>query len=610
MAKVAVDCDTSALTLMADAAFQAKGRGLNSIPVRFALMGIVVGAIAFGLQYWLVFGDRLAGMSVSDWSTVALLLALPASVTFLAARKLAGMIGALRNSTLAILQGEINSPVDVDCACEVGGLADSFRAMVARLNSNILRMNILAYTDNVTGLPNRAVINHVLDLARKKGPDNCKGSMFFIDLDGFKRINDTFGHDAGDELLRKASLRIVEQGFGVQRDELDNCTTAFGELCTTCPSSLVFARFAGDEFVALLPGEREDAELEEVGRTIIAALNEPFEIFGNEIRIGASIGIATIDQGVEDPRDLLVHSDIAMYRAKEQGRNCIAFFDVDLKAKVAERAELEKDLRRALERDELSLNFQPKLCARTNAIVGVEALARWHHPTKGAISPDIFIPIAEQSGSMGELGDTVLRLSALQARAWGKTGLQLPIAVNVSPVQFESPELVRDILACLERFAIDPAMIELEITETLAMFDYAASKRRVDELRATGVRVAIDDFGTGYSNLSQLARLNVDTIKIDRSLVKGIGQNAKSEAMLEATINMAKALGHVIVAEGIETMEQLAALQALGCDQVQGFFVARPMTAIDLNAWMTSRNANGVGSMQSDLFVRISAAQR
>ena len=609
MTKIAVDSENSALSLMADAGFQAKGRGLNSIPVRFALMGIIVGAIAFGLQYWFVFGDRLVGMSMSQWGTVALLLALPASVTFLAARKLAGMIGALRNSTLAILQGEINSPVDVDCACEVGALADSFRAMVARLNSNILRMNMLAYTDNVTNLPNRAVINHVLELARKKGPGNCKVSMFFIDLDGFKRINDTFGHDAGDELLRKTSLRIVEHGFGVPRDQLESCTTAFGELCTTCPSRLVFARFAGDEFVALLPGEREDAELEEFGRAIIAALHDPFEIFGNEVRIGASIGIATIDRGVEDPRDLLVHSDIAMYRAKEQGRNCFAFFDVNLKAKVAERAELEKDLRRALECDELSLNFQPKLCASTNAIVGVEALARWDHPNKGAISPNIFVPIAEQSGSIGKLGDRVLCLSALQSQAWSKTGLVLPVAVNVSPVQFESPELVREILRCLERFAIDPAMIELEITETLAMFDYAASKRRVDELRATGVRVAIDDFGTGYSNLSQLARLNVDTIKIDQSLVKGIGQNTKSEAMLEATINMAKALGHLIVAEGIETMEQLATLRALGCDQVQGFFVARPMTAIDLDAWMTSRNANGIGSMQNDLFLRLKAAR-
>lgn len=193
------------MTVPEDPAFGTKGRGLNSIPIRFALMSLVVCVLGFGLQLWFVFGDRLAGLTNAHWALIVTTLCLPAGVTFLAARQLAGMIGALRNSTLAILQGEINSPVDVDCACEVGGLADSFRAMVARLNGNILRMNILAYTDSVTGLPNRAVINHVLELARQRGPQNCKGAMFFIDLDGFKRINDTFGHDAGDELLRLAS---------------------------------------------------------------------------------------------------------------------------------------------------------------------------------------------------------------------------------------------------------------------------------------------------------------------------------------------------------------------------------------------------------------------
>lgn len=370
----------------------------------------------------------------------------------------------------------------------------------------------------------------------------------------------------------------------------------------------MFARFAGDEFVALLPGERSTAELATVGKAILEALNEPFEVFGNEIRIGASIGIATLDRGVDDPRDLIVHADIAMYHAKEKGRNCIAFFDVDLKAKVAERADLEKDLRRALERDELSLNFQPKLCAKTNAIVGVEALARWHHPTKGAIPPDRFIPIAEQSGSMTELGDCVLRMAISQVRCWTEGGMQLPVAVNVSPVQFEAPDLVRDILGCLDRFAVDPALVELEITETLAMFDYASSKRRIDELRAEGVRVAIDDFGTGYSNLSQLARLSIDTVKIDRSLINGIGQNSKAEAMLDATVNIARALGHNIVAEGIETLEQLIMLRELGCDQIQGFYIARPMTASDLGSWLSSRSGNGVGALRENILPRINAA--
>ena len=601
MDQTTFDRETGAVTLYPDPGAGKKGRGLNSIPIRFALMSVVVGSIGFGLQFWFVLGSRLEGLGTGDWAILMVALCLPAGVTFFAARKLAGMIGALRNSTLAILKGDINSPVDVDCACEVGGLADSFRAMVARLNSNILRMNILAYTDSVTGLPNRAVINHVLELASKKGPEDCKGAMFFIDLDGFKRINDTFGHDAGDELLRQASLRIVEGGFGVRRDDLDSCTTAFGELCTICPTKLVFARFAGDEFVALLPGQHGRDELANVGQAILQALDQPFDVFGNEISIGASIGVATIDRGINDPRDLIVHADIAMYRAKENGRNCVAFFDVDLKERVAERAELEKDLRYALENDQLTLEFQPKLCTVTNAITGVEALARWHHPSKGVIVPDRFIPIAEKSGSMTKLGDSVLRLALAQARSWNENGQRIPVAVNVSPVQFESPDLVVDILSTLDDFDVDPELLELEITETLAMFDYRASKRRIDELRSHGVRVAIDDFGTGYSNLSQLARLSVDTIKIDQSLVNGIGQNSKAEAMLEATINMARALGYNIVAEGIETLEQLNALQVLGCNQIQGYFVAKPATASDLAVWLSDRGANTVGKLQQSL---------
>ena len=601
MAQKNTKSDTDVIALTSDSSFQAKGRGLNSIPIRFALMGLVVCSIGFALQVRYVFGANLGEFSGIEIAIAAVTLSLPAAITYFAARKLAGMIGALRNSTIAILQGEINSPVDVDCNCEVGGLADSFRAMVARLNSNILRMNILAFTDSVTGLPNRTVINHVLNLTKSKGPENCRGALFFIDLDGFKRVNDTYGHDAGDELLRATSQRLIEAGFGIRRDELDTCTTTFGELCQSCPTSLVFARFAGDEFVALLPGEFDEAQLAEIGARLLAALQQPFQIFANEIAIGASVGIALIDERVTDPSDLIVHADIAMYEAKERGRNRVAFFDANLKERAAQRIELEKELRQALERDELTLNFQPRTLVSDNSVAGVEALARWFHPTKGAVPPSRFIPIAEQSGCMAALGDSVLRLSVAQAKSWGQAGINVPVAVNVSPIQFESRDLVASVSALLTEHDLDPAQLELEITETLAMFDYAASKRRIDELRALGVRLAIDDFGTGYSNLSQLSRLNVDMIKIDRSLVTGIGVNGKAEALLNATIGMGHALGLTIVAEGIETLDQLRVLQELRCDQVQGFFIARPMIASDLITWQAHRFADGIGAMRTEL---------
>ncbi len=584
-----------------------KGRGINSIPVRFALMTAVVCLFAFASRYFFLLEPKPASLSIGQVTVGVLTLALPPAVTFLAARKLAAMIAALRQSTLAILDGEIDSPVNVDCACEVGGLADSFRAMVARLNGNILRMNVLAYTDSVTGLPNRAVINHVLDLARQKAPGECKGAVFFIDLDGFKRVNDTYGHDAGDELLRLASKRIVENGFGVDLDRLETCTTAFGELCRSCPETLVFARFAGDEFVGLLPGDRSEANLREIAENILKSLRQPFSVFGNEVRICASIGIASANLST-DPRDLVVHADMAMYRAKETGRNCVSFFDLELKHRVAERTELEKDLRDALERDQLHLNFQPKVCARTHALVGVEALARWDHPRRGPIGPDQFVPIAEQSGSMIALGEAVLRMAARQGQNWSEAGEPIPIAINVSPVQFHCPRLVENVLSALERSHLDPALLELELTETLAMADYATTKHRLDTLRAEGVRIAIDDFGTGYSNLSQLARLNFDLIKIDRSLVSGIGMNGKSEAMLNATVNMAHALGYKVVAEGIENQEQMAFLASIGCDQFQGFHFARPMLASDLIPWAKDRLVGHAGGNIETLHQRSNAA--
>lgn len=597
--------DADPLAFTQDETFRAKGRGLNSIPVRFALMGVVVGSIAFALQYHFVFSDRVDDLSPGDIALIALTVCLPAVVTFFAARNLAGMIGALRTSTLAILKGEINRPVDVDCACEVGGLADSFRAMVARLNNNILRMNILAYTDSVTGLPNRTVVNHVLDLIKQNGMEKCRATMFFIDLDGFKRINDTFGHDAGDEMLRAASQRIVEHGFGIERGDLETCTTAFGELCQSCPSKLVFARFAGDEFVAILPGDLTKNEAGQIGQAIVKALDAPFPIFGNDIRIGASVGIACLDETVSDPRNLLVHADIAMYRAKEQGRNCVAFFDVELKAQVEERNLLEKELREALDRNELTVHFQPRICSRTHKVQGVEALARWDHPTRGMIPPDVFIPLAEQTGCMAQLGDTMLRLAARQAREWQQAGLRIPVAVNMSPAQFDSPELVADIIAILEDIQLDQDLLELEITETLAMRDFAASKRRIDNLRMVGLRIAIDDFGTGYSNLSQLSRLNIDIIKIDRSLVAGIGRNDKAEALLKATIGMAHALGLTVVAEGIEQVEQLHMLRGMGCDQVQGFYIAHPMPAEEFQSWNDRYARGGLDSVLDYMEARL-----
>lgn len=586
-----------------------KGKGLNSIPIRFALMAAVFTTLCALAQFYYLKPFSGGGSKTIILTMIGVTILLPAAITFLAANKLANAIRALRTSTEAIIAGDTNSPVDVDCACEVGGLADSFRAMIGRLNNNILRMNVLAYTDPVTGLANRAVISHILGLvAKTRGTDECKGTMLFIDLDGFKRVNDTLGHEAGDELLRQVSDRIIDRGFEITRDEIDSCTTTFGELCQTCPENIVFARFAGDEFVALLPGEEDEQRLAAKAASILKAVNEPFSIHGNELRISASIGIARVPIDTDDPEQLLSYADIAMYAAKEAGKNQYRFFDASLKDLAIERSQIEADLRKAIETDELTLHYQPKLDTTTLELVGVEALVRWEHPSKGMIPPDRFIFIAEQSGLMPALGSSILRMAARQARRWVDEGRATRIAVNVSAVQFERPGLVPEILATLDRYKVDPNLIEIEITESMVMSDFAAAKARMDQLVAAGVVISIDDFGTGYSNLSQLSRLPFKVLKIDKSLIDGLGENVKSEAIVTAIILMAHALSHKVVAEGIETAAQHNFLKKLGCDQVQGFLFGRAMPAGKFVDWHLDRASNPVAAIRDSITEKLVAA--
>ncbi len=591
------------------ALLEAKGKGLNSIPIRFSLMSAVFTTACAIVQYFILRPSGTDALQPAAITMIAVTIALPAMVTFLAANRLAGLIRALRKSTEAITAGDFDSPVDIDCACEVGGLADSFRAMVSRLNSNIVRMNVLAYTDAVTGLPNRSVITHILGLASKmRDTDRRDGALLFIDLDNFKRVNDTLSHEAGDELLRQVSERIIQDGFGLTREDIDSCTTTFGELCQTYPTGIALARFAGDEFVALLPGMVDRAPLEARATRIVEALGKPFSIYGNEVKIGASIGIARMPVDTDNPEQLLSYADIAMYSAKQAGRNQYRFFDVSLREIAVERSQIEADLRKAVEAETLSLHFQPKLDTHTLELRGVEALVRWEHPEKGMIPPDKFIGIAEQSGMMPALGSSILRMAAQQARAWLDAGHRIPIAVNVSPVQFERPTLVSEILGVFDHYDIDPSLIEVELTETMVMSDFAMCKWRMDQLHHAGVTIAIDDFGTGYSNLSQFTRLPFNVLKIDRSLIDTIGDNPQSQVIVTAIVHMAHALGHKVVAEGIEKLEQHAFLGKIGCDQVQGFLFGRPMPAHEFEKWVRERTVSGVAAMQASLTETLNVA--
>ncbi|MDP2802383.1 MAG: EAL domain-containing protein [Phreatobacter sp.] len=575
---------------------------MNSIPVRFALMSFVLASLCSGalIQILATLWDHPV-----PWYAVAGIAfsigVMPASITFLAASQLSGSITALRRSTEAIADGDMNEPVKIDCACEVGGLADSFRKMVARLNANIFRMNVLAHTDLITGLPNRVVINHIMALPSMTGSGDCHGALFFIDLDGFKAVNDTYGHRAGDELLRQVSQRIVVEGFGRTLDQIESCTTAFGELCETFPKQLVFARFAGDEFVAFLPGDASIDTLRLHADAIVAAMRRPFKVFGNDIQVGASIGIARAPIDTVHGAELLCLADFAMYVAKEKGKNNAVLFDQELRALARDKAELEADLRRAIADQSLHVHFQPKVSADGLSIIGVEALLRWNHPTRGAVSPVVFVALAEKAGLMPALGTFVFEAAVRQHRVWASEGLVIGMAINVSPSQFEDPQFVPGVLGVIAASGVASELIEVEITETVLTNDFAATAEKVRLLRQAGVTVSIDDFGVGYSNLSQLAQLSVNTLKVDRSLTLRIGQDSKAEAIIKAVTDMAHALGLKVVAEGIETPYQASFLRKAGCDAMQGFLFATPMDPAQLGQWVAGRSSNLVSRLQSEV---------
>ncbi|MFY8031289.1 MAG: bifunctional diguanylate cyclase/phosphodiesterase [Devosia sp.] len=507
----------------------------------------------------------------------------PAAVTYYLAGKLIGDIRALKVSADAIVAGDVDRPVEVDCKCEVGGLADSFRKMVGRLNSNILRMNVLAYHDSVTGFTNRTVVQHVLTKALE-GNAPMPLAVMFIDLDGFKAINDTLGHDAGDELLRQVSLRIVEEGLQRDRNSVDDCTTAYGELCDRPPEEIVFSRFAGDEFIVVLPGVTDEAQILKVCDRIQAALARPFNIGTDLAHVGASIGIARAPLDAQTASNILIDADMAMYAAKERGRGQAVFFDAEIRERLVERQRLEVELRTAIEADQFVVHYQPKYDTKTLVVTGYEALVRWQHPRRGLLSPGQFLEIVEKNGQMCELGGLVMKKVVAQLKSWEKAGRKLPVAVNISPSQFRNPLLVERITMLLETNRIDPNLFEIEITEQAAMGNYAEAAPKLERLREIGVRLAIDDFGMGYSNLTQLVNLPFDVLKIDKSLVDDIGVFPRSEVVIESLIHLAHRMGHTTVAEGIERQDQLDFLKSVGCDSVQGYLLSHPMAPEALSA--------------------------
>jgi diguanylate cyclase (GGDEF)-like protein len=430
-----------------------------------------------------------------------------------------------------------------------GLLAESLE----RANDKLLQA---ALHDPLTQLPNRSLLQDRIEQSIEKARRRHHAvAVMFCDLDGFKTVNDAYGHQLGDRLLVKVSQRI-------------------GSLLR--PQDTL-ARLGGDEFVIVLAiDEPDDAVV--VAERIIAAVAEPFLIEAAELQVTASLGIALYPEDAGDERELMANADAAMYHTKQGGRNGYTFFTPSMQVSANRQLRLLQDLRKATERGELLLHYQPKFVAAGTPAVGAEALLRWQHPELGMLAPDIFIPIAERSGLILPIGDWVLDQACAQLRAWHDAGNpHWTMAVNLSPLQFAAAGLVETVKETLERHGLDASRLTLEITETMAMKNVETSLQILNALTALGVRISIDDFGTGYSSLLYLKRMPATELKIDRAFVRDLEENAEDAAIVSSIVALGRSLQFNIVAEGVETAGQRDYLSSLGCDQLQGYHLGRPM---------------------------------
>jgi diguanylate cyclase (GGDEF)-like protein/PAS domain S-box-containing protein len=428
----------------------------------------------------------------------------------------------------------------------------------------------LAYYDALTGLPNRRLITEQLGHAIARAErQRSRVAVMFVDLDNFKRVNDTFGHAAGDDLLRAAGVRLTAALRGC--DALARGAES--------PSHAI-ARLGGDEFIVLLTDLKRPEDAIGIAQRLVDTMAEPAIVQGTEVFVGGSVGVAMFPDDGADAEMLLMNADIAMYRAKSAGRGGFQLYDRSMNAQALERLQMEAQLRRALERNEFVLHYQPRVEAATGRIVGAEALIRWQHPERGLLPPAEFIPLAEDAGLVIPIGEWVIEAACRQCAAWKALGLEpVPVAVNLAATHLRQSSLPARVSRALRRHGVSPDSLEIEVTESILLADPELSTRIARELAGMGVNLSIDDFGTGYSSLSYLKRLPINTLKIDRSFVRDLGVDADDEAIVGAIVALGHSLKLKVVAEGVESEAQLAFLKSLRCDEYQGYYMSRPVEA-------------------------------
>ena len=504
-------------------------------------------------------------------------VSIPALVAFTALLMAGGAFIVWDIATALSRAAQITSEQGPDLATpprrkdEIGTLMSSFQRMLATIEQQSQEINEFprrldqlireAFRDALTGLPNRALfmdrLSHALIRAERAGGNLA---VLFLDLDRFKILNDTLGREVGDRLLVEVAHRLAA--------------------CLS-PEDTV-ARLGGDEFALLLEDTSDLGAASALAERVSTELQRPFVVDGRDVLISASIGVALTGGGSMQPEEVLRNADLAMYQAKAEGRARYELYEPGLSVSTRERLDLQADLRAAGARQELSLRYQPVVSLANIRPVEIEALVRWDHRRRGALLPADFIGLSEETGLIVPIGQWILREACRQARAWQGEPSRVPplvVSVNLSAGQFERDALPDEVAAILGETGLEPRRLQLEISEAVLMRDDPRTFGRLEALRAIGVRLAIDDFGTGYASLSYLKRLPVDSLKIDRSLVKGVGYETEDAAVIRAVTTLARSLGITVTAEGVETHAQLVQLREVGCDQGQGYFFARPVSA-------------------------------
>ena len=429
------------------------------------------------------------------------------------------------------------------------------------------KMEYMAHHDILTDLPNRVIAKNTTEetiaLAKK---NNSKVALLFLDLDGFKTINDSLGHSIGDEMLKEVAARLKE----CQKEDITIC------------------RHGGDEFLIILPEVKRTTELILNIEKLLSKFKEPFNVRNHLLSISASIGVAIYPDNSDSFESLLRNADTAMYKAKENGKNTYSIYNVEMSDTLVREFQMQNDLKKAIEKNEFILHYQPQIDLKLNRIIGAEALIRWKHPKLGIIPPINFISIAESTGLIVQIGEWVMIEACRQAALWAKEGMELTIAVNVSAVQFKRGDFVAVVKKALASSGLNPKYLELELTESIIIHDTEMILQSVQRLKALGIQLSIDDFGTGYSSLSYLKRFAVDKLKIDQSFVRDILKNNDDKAIVRTIIQMAKNLNLKTIAEGVEDKHVLDIIASLGCDEVQGYYFAQPMEAIAFEKYQIS----------------------